>query len=248
MNSDSSRAAFLELYVALTRVLSTRKGSRFPELKVVCTEARKLHGEHLTALIVQWYGDTSPISDRVAASDESVLATRPCFTKLCIERIFANVSFSSSSRANLWMYLQGLVLHAKECCASGDVGGGESKSVDDEIPPPTGGIDFGSGTEAQLKAVQELTSALPPQVMTKMHMLAQNYQQELADGKRDVSEMSFSKILQDVVGSLNSEDILSFVGNMDGVIKTMQKSQALPEVQALMRSMRQAGVSSPVAG
>lgn len=158
---------------------------------------------------------------------------------LCLDEIFIEANFSKASRANLWLYLQGLVLHAKEFSIS------ENEQVEDEeIPAPAGsGVEFGSGTEAQLRAVSELTSALPPNVLAKMHGLAQNYQTELTEGKKDVSEMSFSKILQDVVSTLDTNDIMSFVGNIDSVVKTMQKSQTLPEVQALMRSMRQAGVA-----
>jgi hypothetical protein len=167
---------------------------------------------------------------------------------LCLGSIFAEPRFSTASRGNLWLYIQGLVLHAHAYMVRD---GPECATPDDEEIPAPGtsvpGVDFGSGTEAQLKAVEELTSALPPQVMRKMHSLAQNYQTELTEGKRGVSEMSFSNILKDVVTSLDTEDILSFVGNIDKVMLSMQQSQNLPEVQALMKSMRNAGAGAGAA-
>lgn len=249
MSLDASRAAFLELYVALVQALWTRKGTQFPTLKPVFEEARKLHGEHLTRLMVDWYEHTRGVTQLVKAADESLFdadSVPPCISVLCLDKIFADINFSKASRANLWLYLQGLVLHAEYYATSQEA----PATSECEIPAPASPnknqgtksddtrVPFGSGSEAQLKAVQELTKALPPQVMSKMHSLAQGYQNELTEGKCDVNDMSFSRILKDVVGALNTEDIMSFVSNIDGVIETMQKSQALPEVQALMRSMQ----------
>ena len=259
MSLDASRAAFLELYVALVQALWSRKGTQFPVLKHAFEKARKLHGEHLTRLMVDWHEQTKSLKQLVKDTDEGLFdqdSVPPCISVLCIDKIFADVNFSVASRANLWLYLQGLVLHAEHYATSQE----EPANSECEIPAPAApsknqgaksndsGIPFGTGNEAQLKAVQELTKALPPQVMSKMHSLAQGYQNELTEGKCDVSDMSFSRILKDVVGALNTEDIMSFVSNIDGVIETMQKSQALPEVQALMRSMQkeQAGSTQEV--
>lgn len=241
MTPDNSRAAFLELYISLTSALATGKRlKRFPELKIVMTDARRLHGEALTSLIVQWHMETASVADAISASDEKLLepgAIPQCMAVLCLDRLFADRSFTQKSRENLWRFVHGLVLHSTEYTSGEDIGEGN----DDDIPDPSKpngetepAFGFGCSSEAQMKAVQDLTSALPPQIMNKMHTLATEIQTGLSEGKLGMEDLSFNKILQDIVGTLNKDDIMSFVGNIDGVLKTVQTS---PELQELMKSL-----------
>jgi hypothetical protein len=244
MTFEDSRAAFLELYIALTKALSASKSTRYDELKECFTNSRKLHGENLTSLLHQWHTEMNDNGNRDFLNTRNERLLSPdcvprCLSKLCLHKIFGETNFTKSSRANLWLYLQGLTTHAE------DFANGKDTTIpSDDILPPAGydGVSFGSGEDAQLKAVEELTSALPPEVMKKMHKLAESYQDDLTTGKKDVQQISFCNILQDVIGQLSHTDIMSFVENIDGVMKTMQKSQTLPEVQALMKAMQQANV------
>jgi hypothetical protein len=229
-----SLESFLELYVTLSRTLYTRKGKTYPILKQTYMNARKLQGDALQRAAVDWESQTKAFAVDIEASDDTFILDvnlmPACFGDLCLGSILSEPAFTPTSKQNLWKYIQGLSLHAASYVQS---------CSGDDIPEPclssSGKVD--EGQLPDLDACKDLANALPENVMKKMHKLAQGYQDDMHNGKKEVSDLNFSNVLRDVVASLDSEDIMSVVGNFGNVMDHMNKSQSLPEIQELMKSM-----------
>lgn len=248
------RAAFLELYITLSRALTVRKGERYPDLKEHHTAARKLHGESLTAIIMAWDLYGTKYSSEVASSSADHFADgeeeSKCVRSLCLDKIYADPTFSESSKKNLWQYIHGLIRHAQSYAKEAAT---QDAKEDEELPPPSmagGGGAFGgfgqSGPE-RMRVLEDLASTMPASVMRKMQTLSSKYQQDIKDGNITQEDINVPSVLGDVFKTLDTDDVVGVVSNLGQVVEKMQKAQQMPEIQALLRSMGQRPPAAPPA-
>jgi len=218
-------SSFLELYIIFCRALSQHRGVKYPDLTKRLAEARALSGDSLTAMTTKWYQETKDISEALKNMDDALLkgsAIPECMSTLHINDIFNDETFSDNSRKNLWGYLQGLALRAQKDVAK-----------DDLEPAPT--FDpFCESTEDQLKTFQKLASSLPPDLMTKMHEIAEGYQQKISTGEKSIAEINFSTVLADVVEAMKDVNMQEFMTgpNVTELLATLQSSA--PEIVKAM--------------
>jgi hypothetical protein len=243
-NHSASRASFLELYIVLARALASRKGSKFIELNEQLVLARKLHGDELTTLIQKWASMAVTYGKEIRASDASFIIDKGqcplCLKILCLDKIYSDPSFSTKSKLNLWQYLSGLVYHAAGFRTELEAAVGH----EDDLPAPfaeggSNGVEFGSDTADSAQVINDLAGTLPPNVLRKMHGLANTYQEDLKEGRRTPSDLHMASVLGDVFKTLDTNDVMDVVSNLGMVVQQMQKAQEMPEIQALMKAMRE---------
>jgi hypothetical protein len=230
---NSSKESFLELYIALCRALAQNRGEKYPALHLKLTEARALSGESLASMINNWHDQTDGIRESLKAMDENVLigdAVPACMRALHINDLFNDTisSFSANSRKNIWPYLQGLATHAHAHADRNDL---------EEAPPSA--FPFGEANEEHLKAFQQLANSIPPDLMQKMHTLAEGYQREISSGTKSIEDLNLSNVMTDVIGALsetNMQDIMSTL-NVSSILAGLQSSA--PELMKAMNSQMQ---------
>jgi hypothetical protein len=244
MNTNSaSRASFLELYISLATALANKQGDVYPELCKYMNVARKIHGEDLTKLIVEWSEQGNQFAKEIRESDPTfVTDSTKCpqvFKNLCLDRIYARPGFSTKSKTHMWQYIHGLVFHANTFVADVTV----IETCSEELPPPfdgtppVGGIGFGEGSPEQIKIINDLARTLPSSVMSKMQALASGYQQGLQAGTMSPADLQMPNVLRDVVKTLDTKDVMDVIANLSSVVGHIQKAHEMPEIQALMRAM-----------
>jgi hypothetical protein len=116
-------------------------------------------------MIEQWHEQTKDMTKSFNDMDDSCITgpnTPACIRALYINDIFTDQKFTRKSRENLWPYLQGLARHARNVA-------GKEEATD--FPAPKSEFVFGETTEEQLKAVEQLTKSLPPELMQKRSSL-----------------------------------------------------------------------------
>ena len=244
MNTNSAaRASFLELYISLVTALASKQGKFYPELCAYANVARKIHGEDLTKLIIEWSEQGTQFAKEIRESDATFITDgTKCpqiFKSLCLDRIYARPAFSTKSKTHMWQYIRGLVFHANTCVA--DVAATETCSEDLPSPfdetPTVGGIGFGDGSPEQIKIINDLAHTLPTSVMSKMQALASGYQRDLQAGTMSPADLQMPNVLRDVVKTLDAKDVMDVVTNLSSVVEHMKKAHEMPEIQALMRTM-----------
>ena len=185
-------------------------------------------------LVMQWWQDIEPHVAMIQSTDAGVFACGvPCLLRLSLPQLWVADKLSPASKNYAWMYLQSLTKNSDAFVNPTDAALGleETTALVDrckDIQPPMAAAAVAASDLPDFQSIpgmKQVYESMPAGIIDRVKSIAERYGGEIDSGEKNISDIKFNEISQELFQGLKPEDMQGLVANVSQALQSLSGDQ-----------------------